>query len=220
MTNQSHPKKMKRPEFIAIGLALGVGFGAAMDNIGLGIAIGLAIGAGLAHRAKKDKVDKSDMNLLKKLNDLVDVLLKKAHVLEAIQNLKDKVGDTDEPFVWSVLDNSDWQTQLSETIKSGWIFVLKKDTPSGCHYHPNSVQHMVMVEGTGESKVGEESKTMILFGSKEHTPADTWYVIDKGIEHEFFPSKTDMVVISFHTCKADELQEISFASEEKRLYEG
>lgn len=37
----------KDQRWIAIGLALGTGIGAAMDNIGLGIAIGIAIGAAL-----------------------------------------------------------------------------------------------------------------------------------------------------------------------------
>ena len=36
-----------RDKMIGIGLALGVAFGAAIDNVGLGICLGLAIGAGL-----------------------------------------------------------------------------------------------------------------------------------------------------------------------------
>ena len=45
--------------FIGIGLALGVAFGAAIDNIGLGIALGIAIGAGLGTKAK-NKQDEKD----------------------------------------------------------------------------------------------------------------------------------------------------------------
>jgi hypothetical protein len=36
-----------RDKMIGIGLALGVVFGAAIDNVGLGIGLGLAIGAGV-----------------------------------------------------------------------------------------------------------------------------------------------------------------------------
>jgi hypothetical protein len=37
-----------RDKIIGIGIALGVAFGVAIDNVGLGICLGLAIGAGVA----------------------------------------------------------------------------------------------------------------------------------------------------------------------------
>ena len=154
-----------------------------------------------------------------KMNDLVQLLLEKEHIRNTIVRLKAEATEGNEPFVWAVLEKEEWQNWLPVEIKSGWIFVLKKDTPSECHYHPNSVQHMIMVEGHGKSQVGDEAKEMRLLGSG-HEPQDTWYVIEKGVEHEFFPEKTNMVVISFHTCEADELQEISCGSGQKRTYEG
>ncbi|HEU5240122.1 MAG TPA: hypothetical protein VFU37_23510, partial [Pyrinomonadaceae bacterium] len=49
---------------------------------------------------------------------------------------------------------------------------------------------------------------------------ETWDVIGKGVPHEFFPEKEDMTVVSFHTCEADQLEEVSCDTGEKRLYEG
>ncbi len=43
---------------IGIGLALGVAFGAAIDNVGLGICLGLAIGAGLGS-TQNNKTEKN-----------------------------------------------------------------------------------------------------------------------------------------------------------------
>lgn len=46
-------------QYIGIGIALGVAFGAAIDNMGVGIALGIAIGAGIGTTRQKEK-DKDD----------------------------------------------------------------------------------------------------------------------------------------------------------------
>lgn len=150
--------------------------------------------------------------MLEKLNEAVANLITRPAVHTLIDTLKQQLKHTAEPFVWSTLDPQ--PDQLPEEIKSCWIFVLKKDVPSGCHYHPNSIQHMVMTEGEGTSKVGTESRQMTRFGEP-----DCWYVIPEGTPHEFFPTKQDMVVISFHTCESDELEEVSCAAGTMRHYE-
>jgi hypothetical protein len=159
-----------------------------------------------------------NVDYLEKLNNVVGFLLRQRTILESIQELKDNIRHTKEPFVWSVIDLNNLECDLPENIKSGWIFVLKKDVPSGSHYHPNSIQHMVMIEGQGRSNIADVWKRMVQFGSTDHILEDIWYVIDEGIVHEFFPEKTDMVVVSFHTCLANELEEISCGTGEKRLY--
>src|SRR5262249_25148973 len=108
---------------------------------------------------------------------------------------------------------------LPAPIKSCWIFLLKRDVPSGCHYHPNSVQHMVALNGRGRSKVGGVECTMISFGSARHSIEEKWHVIGQGVPHEFFPEGEDMAVVSFHTCAANELEEIATGSGARRIYE-
>jgi len=78
---------------------------------------------------------------------------------------------------------------------------------------------MVMVEGDGTSKVGPDSAQMKLFGDPGSSLDDVWYVIPEGMPHEFFPTEQDMVVLSFHTCASDELEEISCDSGTTRNYE-
>ncbi|HEU4509717.1 MAG TPA: cupin domain-containing protein [Pyrinomonadaceae bacterium] len=157
-------------------------------------------------------------NDLEKLTAAVEFLMDQNTVAQTIAQLSDEIDDSPEPFVWSVIDLNSIERPLPETIKSGWIFVLKKGVSSGCHYHPNSVQHMATIKGQGMSKIAGKSKPLVQFGS-DVAPADKWVVIDKNVPHEFFPEKENMVVVSFHTCEANELEEIGCDTGEKRLYE-
>jgi len=156
---------------------------------------------------------------LNQLNEIVVSILEIPTVIEKISELKKKVQQSDEPFVWSVIDSGFLSRSLPGNLKSSWIFVLKEGVPSGCHYHPNSIQHMILIEGGGKSKVGGKFKKMISFGSPGYRIEDIWYVIEEGVEHEFFPEGQDMVVISFHTCAANELQEVFCETSRSRVYE-
>jgi mannose-6-phosphate isomerase-like protein (cupin superfamily) len=154
---------------------------------------------------------------LRQLNDAVAEIVARPTLQSVVDDLKDQLQHTAEPFVWSTIDLQAVTAPLPDNIKSGWIFVLKKDVPSGCHYHPNSIQNMVMIEGEGTSKVGAVSRDMKRFG--EGALDETWYVIPEGVPHEFFPMGSDVVVVSFHTCYSDELEEISCDSGAARTYE-
>jgi mannose-6-phosphate isomerase-like protein (cupin superfamily) len=156
---------------------------------------------------------------LEKLNTAVGFLVNQKTFLETIERLSEAINHSQEPFVWSVIDLNSIDRELPESIRSCWIFVLRKDMASGCHYHPNSIQHMVTVKGQGMSKVAGIHKRMVQFGSSTDSLADTWYVIGKGVPHEFFPEEEDVVVVSFHTCEATELEEVACETGEKRLYE-
>jgi hypothetical protein len=78
---------------------------------------------------------------------------------------------------------------------------------------------MVTLKGRGMSKVAGEYKRTTRFGSPNAALADRWLVIEKGVPHEFFPEEEDMVVVSFHTCEAHELEEVSCDTGETRRYE-
>ena len=155
---------------------------------------------------------------LQQLNEAVGQLVTRPAIRTLVDNLKDLLQQTSEPFVWSTIDLNTVATPLPDEIESGWIFVLKRDVPSGCHYHPNSIQHMVMVEGAGTSKVGTVAGRMKLFESRGSALEESWYVIPEGVPHEFFPEGKDVVVMSFHTCDSDELEEISCDSGALRNY--
>ena len=146
---------------------------------------------------------------LEKLNTAVEFLIRQKTVLETIERLDQEVDHSPEPFVWSVIELNSIARPLPDTIKSCWIFVLKKNVPSGCHYHPNSIQHMVTIKGQGRQQIAGQSKRLVQF---------EWLIIDKNVPHEFFPEDENMVVISFHTCEASELEEIGCDTGQQRLY--
>lgn len=155
---------------------------------------------------------------LQQLNDAVAELVTRPAIRSVVDSLKEELQHTSEPFVWSTIDLNTVTTPLPDEIESGWIFVLKKNVPSGCHYHPNSIQHMVMIEGAGTSKVGTVAGWMQLFEAQGSALEESWYVIPEGVPHEFFPEGKDVVVMSFHTCDSDELEEISCDSGAARNY--
>jgi len=157
---------------------------------------------------------------LQNLNDAVEQIVRQKTFSEIVEGLKKELSCSEEPFVWSVIDLNSVNCALPERIKSGWIFVLKRDVPSGCHYHPNSVQHMVMIEGQGQSSVGNFRKEMVRFGTPGQPLETVWYVINEGVHHEFFPEEAEMVVVSLHTCEARELEEVACGSGAERLYLG
>jgi hypothetical protein len=156
---------------------------------------------------------------LQKLNNAIELLMTQNTFGKTVNELQKVLSHSSEPFVWSVIDLNSIQIELPQEIKSCWIFVLKKNVPSGCHYHPNSVQHMVMIKGQGTAKVAEKSKRILQFGSA-NALENVWYVIANGVPHEFFPENEDMTVVSFHTCEADQLEEVACDTGQRRLYEG
>lgn len=156
---------------------------------------------------------------LQRLNSAVGFLVAEGTFQRTVKQLDEEIGHASQAFVWTVIDLDSITVSLPEEIRSCWVFVLKKNVPSGCHYHPNSVQHMVMIRGRGESFVGGISRKMREFGDIDFSLTDLWYVIDKNVQHEFLPLDENMVVVSFHTCVASDLIEVDCRTGERRVYE-
>jgi hypothetical protein len=160
-----------------------------------------------------------NLNDLKRLHAAVESLLQQESFSRAVESLRLELTESPEPFVWSPIDLNTLGIALPAPIKSGWIFLLKSGVPSGCHYHPNSVQHMVALNGQGRSKVGGLERAMIPFESDRHSIEEKWCVISEGVPHEFFPEGEEMTIVSFHTCTASELEEIACANGTSRRYD-
>jgi hypothetical protein len=156
---------------------------------------------------------------LEKLHAAVESLLRQESFSGTVERLRLELRGSPQPFVWSTVALNTISVSLPAPIKSCWMFLLKRDVPSGCHYHPNSVQHMIALTGHGRSKVGGVERTMIPLGSARHSITEKWHVIGEGVPHEFFPEGEDMTVVSFHTCEAAELEEIACGSGASRIYE-
>jgi len=152
------------------------------------------------------------------LNEVVIMLLKDKNINEAMENLSMNVKKSKEPFIWKVINKDTFSNFLPPEIKSIWLFVLKKNAPSIAHYHPNSIQHTVMIKGKGKVKIGEGLRNLKTFDPLDLSNEDIWCVIDKNTHHEFFPEE-EMVVFSFHTCVPHKLIEIKCDTGKERVYE-
>lgn len=156
---------------------------------------------------------------LHKLHAAARTLLAQEQLSGAVERLRQELAASPEPFVWTSIALDTVDAELPQAIKSCWIFLLRRDTPSGCHYHPNSVQHMAAVNGGGRAEVGGESRAIVPVASEHHALEDRWFVIERNVPHEFFPEGEDMAVVSFHTCAASELEEVACDSGQSRRYQ-
>jgi mannose-6-phosphate isomerase-like protein (cupin superfamily) len=150
------------------------------------------------------------------MDRVVAELATRADVVATIDRLKAELRASQEPFVWATIDIGNVR-DIPEKIQSAWIFALRAERWSGSHYHPNSVQHMAVIEGRGRWHVGGASGEMVAFGDGE--PGERWFVIEPGVLHEFYPADGDMIVMSFHTAAAQELLEVSESGGVTRSYE-
>jgi oxalate decarboxylase/phosphoglucose isomerase-like protein (cupin superfamily) len=150
------------------------------------------------------------------LSIVVERMLSDPSVKETINALKIKLQRSREPFVWRTVNIKSVLDSLPKNLRSAWIFILRRGTPSAAHYHPNSVQYTAMIEGKGRAIIDGVNKELKLFNTTMDTKQ--WIVIDENIPHKFFPGEEDMVVISFHTCLDNELREIEVGSKRQRLY--
>jgi len=153
---------------------------------------------------------------LSKLSSLVNTILKSRRVMDIIKKLKAQLLDSNEPFVWATLPKAIIGKEFPKAIHSAWIFVLRACYHTPSHYHPNSQQHTVVIEGDGWTKIGNQKVELQIFNPRDIQ--QIWYVIGKNVPHEFMTGDSPVVVISFHTCPADELVEVETESGSRRLY--
>lgn len=156
---------------------------------------------------------------LRKLHAAVEYLTRQPFFTSKVERLAVELANAREPFVWSTVALDSIPCNLPRSIKSCWIFHLRKGVWSGSHYHPNSTQHMIAVNGCGTSKVGGKRKRIVPFTSQERSLEEKWHVIRRNEPHEFMPESHDMTVVSFHTCLESELIEVACGSGVARVYE-
>lgn len=151
------------------------------------------------------------------LTSVTEKALRAPHILDMIALLKAEILKSKEPFIWKDLSEQLPREGLPNGIQSAWIFVLKPNITNPAHHHPNSAQHMAVIEGVGKIRIGREEKKIQIFDPQGNQP--TWYIIPKNVSHAVTTKKRVMVVFSFHTCPSKELLEVEILSGRSRLYE-
>lgn len=144
-------------------------------------------------------------------------MLRRASIAETIRSLKEELISSPEPFVWASLGLRAHDDTMPPEIQSAWILALKADTWSGARRHPNSTQHTIVLEGRGRVRIAGAESELRRFDPADPSD-DQWTVIEAGTTHEFYPVAGELIVLSFHTAKSDELIEVSDVSQTRRHY--
>ena len=155
--------------------------------------------------------------VLFKLTPLVEKMIGNQSILDIIDSLKARIVECDEPFIGASVPKHRLEERFPSGIKSAWVFVIRPYTRIPLHHHPNSVQHTVVIEGSGKVKIDDRLFEVRRFNPK--APLPIWYVIGKNSSHQFVTEDSPVVVISFHTCRAKELIEVETESGRSRFYE-
>jgi len=155
-------------------------------------------------------------NNISSASEIISRLSKNESVKSSIIELQKELLCCSEQFVWKTLNEHFNERDLETEFKSAWLFVLRKNTPSRAHYHPNSTQYTAVIDGLGDCEIGGIKISLQYF---DPSNSDTLYVINPGVPHEFFPGDKDLTVLSLHTVNAEELIEINCSSGKERTYE-
>ena len=158
------------------------------------------------------------MYRIKKLAELVEGWRRVSQVRAAVAELTKRVTTGKEPFLGQPLSDELVHGRLPPGIESAWVFVLKPQTLCPPHKHPNSVQHMAVIEGGGRYIIGAKADFLQPFDPA--FPERSIYVIPEGVSLAFEPGHEPLVVLSFHTVPADQLVKVEVASEKKRTHTG
>lgn len=120
------------------------------------------------------------------------------------------------PFAGMALPSEFIHNRLPPEIKSAWVFVIRPRGVAPSHTHPNSVQHMAVIGGTGDATVAGESFRLRPFDPA--FPVETIYVIDQNVPHSVEAGNEPLVLLSFHTVLPHELIEIEAETGVERKY--
>jgi hypothetical protein len=132
---------------------------------------------------------------------------------EAVVAARRMLAISQAPFGWQFIDVG--SAELPDGIRSVAVFVLPAGSAPPGHHHPNSTQHMRVVAGQATVTLRSSDS------SWHHDPVNLllgaqrpWLVIPHGVVHELavMPGE-ELVVVSFHTVRQEDLLEVSSAGE-------
>jgi len=111
---------------------------------------------------------------------------------------------------WEEVPLSTFGPDLPESIRSGWVFVLRAGAVTGAERHPNSHQRTLSWRGEGDlqTRAGGRWKSHRLKSDDKAPVGRRWVSIPAGTWHQVaVRGGGHWAVLSFHTAKADELIE-------------
>jgi len=133
------------------------------------------------------------------------------HIRSVVARVREQLARrTDALMSWEPFPLDVLATRLPPEIRSAWVFVLRAGADTGAERHPNSHQHMISFEGSGDLQTGEPGnwQSNVLISDADASLEQRWISIPTNVWHRpVIDAATDWVVVSFHTVPAEELIE-------------
>ena len=147
--------------------------------------------------------------------ELLDAALQSGSVRDHIRSVVVRVSKAlsrkkDALMSWEPVPLHIFPTILPPEIRSAWVFVLRAGADTGAERHPNSHQHMMSFEGSGDLQTGEPGKwqSNVLVSDPDAALERRWISIPSNVWHRpVINAAANWAVVSFHTVPAEDLVE-------------
>ncbi len=147
--------------------------------------------------------------------EAIDRIVRSNEVRREIQPIIERVSkklasNSHSVMAWEPIPLEIFGRGLPESIRSGWIFILRRGADTGPERHPNSHQRMLTLSGTGDMRTKQRRawKSNILRSNRNARLRQRWVSIPQNTWHQpVVGAESDWAVISFHTVPAEELIE-------------
>ncbi|MEY2485196.1 MAG: hypothetical protein QOH39_844 [Verrucomicrobiota bacterium] len=135
---------------------------------------------------------------------------------------KDLTRKAEAVMAWEPIPLEIYENLLPRTIRSSWVFILRRGADTGAERHPNSHQRMMSFAGSGDLQTDSrnagggdaKAESEILWHSNilvsdPAAPLETrWVSIPENVWHRpVVAADSDWIVVSFHTVPAEALIE-------------
>ena len=140
------------------------------------------------------------------LHELIGGLKETSAIRSLARDLAARLQKSRAPYEGAPVPPELVEGRLPAGILSAWLFVLPPEKATPPHRHPGSVQHSAAIQGGGWGWVA--GRRFELQPYDPAFPEKSLLVIPENAPHAFQPGHEGLVLMSFHTVKAEELREI------------
>ena len=112
-------------------------------------------------------------------------------------------------MAWEAVPLDIFGDALPKTLRSSWVFILRRGVTTGAERHPNSHQRTLSWKGCGDLQVmdGTTWRSHRLASDPAGSLEGRWLSIPPSTWHQVVVPGDDWVVVSFHTAPAEALLE-------------
>src|SRR4030042_74764 len=149
-----------------------------------------------------------------KILEILDLAVKDKFVKSKIDSIVERVeknleNDIKALMAWEPIPLDLYNQPLPDSVKSSWIFILRKNSETGAERHPNSIQRMMSYKGSGDFQTKSDLKwdSNFLVSDFNKKLNKRWISIPKNVWHQGVVGDENWTVLSFHTCEISELIE-------------